>query len=86
MLAQLIQFVVNKRVPAGTVHIGGLPDAEVTGTEAADGRPGGELLGKCQGHQQQGEAHSYELDHAVQGKFQAQSFEAGASAVGQQGI
>jgi len=39
VLAQLIQFVVNKRVPAGTVHVGGLPDAEVTGREAADGRP-----------------------------------------------
>lgn len=46
----------------------------------------GELLSKRQGHQQQGEAHCYELDHAVQGKLQAQSFEAGAPAVGQQGI
>ena len=52
------------------------------------GKPltGGELLGECQGHEQQGEAHGYELDHAVQGQFQAQSLEAGASAVGQQGI
>lgn len=39
VLAKLIGLVVNKRVPAGTVHVGGLPDAEVTGREAADGRP-----------------------------------------------
>ena len=39
VLARLILFMVNQCVPAGTVHVGSLPDAEVTGTEAADGRP-----------------------------------------------
>lgn len=35
----ILLLVVNQRVPTGTVHIGGLPSAEVTGREAADGRP-----------------------------------------------
>lgn len=39
VLAKLIVLVVNERVPAGAVHVGSLPGAEVTGREAADGRP-----------------------------------------------